>query len=126
MHCWRYSDSTIVEFDGAAVRVIGHSTFARGLRAALSDVATGLTVLVGVAAEPGGSVGLDPRSPWLVDAWLRQEAERPSNRVGVALVRSDYVPTAKDIPPHARELLESREGDGDGDGLDDDGLPIVN
>lgn len=100
-HQWEFEDGTTARWtDNGSVLVDGRSPLAEAIRKATSFP----LAWVNVGIPPCGDVVLNLNSVWLVHRLFVLEARR----VGVELVDTTYIPSAKDIPPEAAEILAER------------------
>lgn len=97
--CWTLSDGTRVELGG---RVIGTGETARKARALLGSP----PVFVVVAAQPDGSVELDAKNPYLLDAFVRGVARW----LGLTF-ETDYAPKLEDAPRDVQELVRALQAE---------------
>lgn len=89
---WRFSDGTTVSLGG---EVEGASLFAQELRYELAQDFVGIQT----APIPAEGTELDRNDPALLDAWLRQEIDRPFRQSqGLRLIDAPAVPALPEQP----------------------------
>lgn len=103
MHAWKLTAGTIVK-DGGIITGIGD--LADSLRTDVRLANSGEHIDVIVGPLPDGTVPLDPSVTWSLNAWLRQSVANWNHRHGTNVaVESTYIPTARDIPARAKQLM---------------------